>query len=161
MNFPPLHPNLSRLGCLIGTWRGKGKGIYPTIKTFEYVEEIQFWHIGKPFLFYAQKTWNLENGMPLHSEMGYIRAPSVDKVELILTQPTGLASVEEGTVSENNVISLVCTKLERSSTAKHPWVSKYNRVFEVKGSSIHYTLDMETENQPLQRHLEATLEKAV
>lgn len=76
------------------------QGHYPTISDFEYREEITFSHSGKPFLFYryfvfkfemilSQKTWNLKTGAPMHAEMGFIRAPSVDKAEIVLAQPTG------------------------------------------------------------------------
>jgi hypothetical protein len=154
-----LHNNLNKVEYLIGKWRGKGKGIYPTIKSFEYGEEIIFTHVGKPFIYYYQKTWNLETGAPMHSESGYIRFPSSDKAELILSQPTGIASVEEGEV-RNNSISLFCKKIQRSETSKHPWVIQYNRKFDLgSDGTLHYTMDMQTETQPLQRHLEATLIK--
>jgi len=50
-----LHQNLEKVRFLIGTWRGVGKGVYPTIKPFEYKEEISFSpaHVSKPFLVYS------------------------------------------------------------------------------------------------------------
>eukprot|EP01119_Soliformovum_irregulare_P003366 TRINITY_DN1380_c0_g1_i1.p1 TRINITY_DN1380_c0_g1~~TRINITY_DN1380_c0_g1_i1.p1 ORF type:complete len:174 (+),score=35.05 TRINITY_DN1380_c0_g1_i1:25-522(+) len=158
---PALHPNLQNVKHLLGTWKGKGRGVYPTIQAFDYGEEVRFWHSGRPFLFYSQKTWNLQNGNPLHAETGFLRVPSPTKLELVLAQPSGVSSIEEGTVSEDGVISLSCNsnKIVRSETAKHPWVEEYTRVFRMVDGKLEYVLNMGTENQPMQHHLQATLEK--
>jgi hypothetical protein len=39
------HPLVNPLSWLIGSWEGKdGKGIYPTIKSFEYKEQLEITH---------------------------------------------------------------------------------------------------------------------
>lgn len=55
----PLHKLLKPLEAFIGTWRGKGKGIYPTIKSFSYGEEATFAHWGKPVLSYRYAYENM------------------------------------------------------------------------------------------------------
>ena len=40
MTVPPLHSMCEPLASLLGTWRGKGSGHYPTIDGFEYFEEV-------------------------------------------------------------------------------------------------------------------------
>ena len=67
---PELHPNLEALAPLLGAWAGQGAGKYPTIEPFEYLEEVVFSHVGKPFLAYAQKTRAVSDGKPLHAETG-------------------------------------------------------------------------------------------
>ena len=47
-----LHPDLNPLAWLVGTWRGKGRGEYPTIEPFEFEQEVVFNHDGRPFLNY-------------------------------------------------------------------------------------------------------------
>lgn len=42
---PKLHGDLQPLAFLLGTWRGEGKGEYPTIVPFAYGEEVRFWHV--------------------------------------------------------------------------------------------------------------------
>ena len=44
----PMHPALKPVSGLIGTWRGAGRGEYPTIDSFEYTEEVTFAEAGKP-----------------------------------------------------------------------------------------------------------------
>lgn len=40
MSTPEPHPALTPLLPLVGTWRGTGRGDYPTIEPFAYVEEV-------------------------------------------------------------------------------------------------------------------------
>ena len=70
MSGPQLHPDVARLGFLVGSWIGEGAGVYPTIAPFTYGEEIRVSHIGKPFLAYTQRTWSIEDGRPLEVTAG-------------------------------------------------------------------------------------------
>lgn len=46
----PLHNAAKPLEWLIGKWKGQGKGIYPTIQDFDFLEELEFFHVGQPML---------------------------------------------------------------------------------------------------------------
>ena len=77
-----LHPGLSAVAGLIGTWRGEGAGEYPTIDSFTYTEEVTFTDVGKPFLHYVQRTWS-PAGAPMHTETGYLRLVDGSAVEFV------------------------------------------------------------------------------
>jgi hypothetical protein len=153
---PPLHPELEPLAGLLGTWRGEGAGEYPTISPFRYGEEVRFWHVGKPFLAYAQRTWSLEDDRPLHSETGYWRAKPGGTVEVVLAHPTGIVEVLEGRLDGGRV-ELASTTVATTGTAKE--VTALRRRFELDGDTLGYTVAMAAVGQPLQHHLAATLHR--
>ena len=94
-----LHADLGSLAGLVGTWRGGGRGEYPTIDTFAYEEETRFWHAGAAFLYYHLRSWSPKSGAHLHSELGFWRAGAGGRVDVTLAHPLGLTEVAEGTVS--------------------------------------------------------------
>jgi hypothetical protein len=152
---PALHPDVTPLAFLLGIWVGEGQGVYPTIETFGYGEEIRFWHVGKPWLGYAQRTWALDDGRPLHGELGYWRPQKGGQVELVLAHPNGLTEIDEGTVG-GTTIELTSTTVKRTSTAKE--VTALVRRYEAHGHLLTYTVSMAAVGQPLQPHLRAELE---
>jgi THAP4-like, heme-binding beta-barrel domain len=154
---PPLHPDLAPLGLLLGTWVGEGRGEYPTIEPFSYGEEIRLWHVGKPWLAYAQRTWNLDDGRGLHAETGYWRPRSERRVEVVMAQPSGLVEVLEGSI-DGTTIALNTTLVGRTSTAKE--VTAVTRRFEVQGDLLTYRMSMAAVGQPVQHHLAARLRRA-
>lgn len=158
-NIAP-HPDIAALAPLLGTWRGRGHGEYPTIESFDYVEEITFGHLGRPFLTYRQRTKACSDGRPLHAETGYLRSPSPGRVELILAHPTGITEICEGTITETVDgirLELNSTNIGLSESAKP--VTAIGRSFHVTGDTIEYTLRMAAVGESLQHHLAATLQR--
>jgi hypothetical protein len=155
-----LHPGIAHLGLLLGTWTGEGAGEYPTIESFGYREEVTFGHVGKPFLAYAQKTWALDDGRPLHAETGYLRAPSPGRAELVLAHPTGITEVLEGTLTVSGpvvAIDVDATGIGRTASAKD--VTALSRSFRITDDELTYTVRMGAVGQPLTHHLAATLHR--
>lgn len=152
-----LHPGIAVLAPLVGTWAGEGFGDYPTIRPFDYIEEVTFGHLGKPFLTYSQRTRS-PDGQPMHAETGYLRVPSDGRAELVLAQPSGITEIDEGTVSaspDGLVLELASTSVGMTSTAKE--VLSVVRSIRVDGDSLFYNLKMGAMGLELQHHLTATL----
>ncbi|KHO25117.1 peroxynitrite isomerase [Mycolicibacterium setense] len=156
--MPDLHPNLTVLAPLLGTWAGPGAGEYPTIESFEYLEEITFGHVGKPFLTYSQRTRARDDGRPLHAETGYLRVPEPGRIEWVLAHPTGITEIQEGTVhviGGRIELELAATTIGLTASAKN--VAALSRSVHIEGDQLNYELQMGAVGQPLQHHLSATL----
>lgn len=155
-----LHPDLEALSPLLGTWAGRGAGEYPTIQPFEYLEEVVFAHVGKPFFVYGQKTKAVADGRPLHAETGFLRVPQPGIVELVLAHPNGITEIEVGTYSvrgDDIEIEMSTSDVGLSPTAKE--VTALGRSFRMNGDELSYSLRMGAVGQPVQHHLGAVLRR--
>ena len=156
----PLHPAIAALAPLLGAWAGHGAGEYPTITPFDYLEEIIVGHTGKPFLTYRQNTTASADGRALHTETGYFRLPSPDRVELVLAHPTGITEIAEGPlrVAGNRMdMALNATAIGRTASAKD--VTALSRSIRVSGDELTYRVRLGAVGHPLQHHLAATLHR--
>ncbi len=149
-----LHPAVAPLAFLLGTWVGEGEGGYPTIESFAYTEQVTVSHVGKPFLAYAQRSWSVDDGRPLHAETGYWRCGPDGRVELVVAHPTGHAEVSTGTVA-GSCVSLASSAVAATASAKE--VTALRRQVDVDGEHLRYRLDMAAMGRELAPHLRATL----
>ncbi|HUF97328.1 MAG TPA: FABP family protein [Ilumatobacter sp.] len=153
-----LHPNVEILSPLLGAWEGRGSGEYPTIDGFDYLEWVAFTHVGKPFLTYSQRTVAADDGRPLHSETGYLRALEGNRVELVLAHPTGITELDEGsieTTADGLILTLGSTTIGLSGSAKT--VTAVERHIELDGDELRYRVAMAAVGQPMTHHLQAHL----
>lgn len=151
-----LHPDLRPISFLLGKWVGEGRGEYPTIAPFDFGEEVTFSHMGKTFLAYTQRSWSLEDGAPLHTEMGYWRCRPSDQVDIVVAHPTGHIELSEGSVEASSV-SLSSVRVERTQAAKD--VARIVRRLIVNGDELSYDLDMMAVGNELAPHLHGTLRR--
>jgi hypothetical protein len=151
-------PELAPLAAFVGTWRGEGRGTYPTIADFAYGEEIRLLSGGRPFLVYEQRTWALGDERPLHAEAGYWRPKPGGRIELLIAQATGMVEVDEGTIDDGRV--RVASRAV-ASAATGPVVTSVERELLVAGDEMRYELRMAAVGQPLLIHLVATLRRVV
>jgi len=157
---PDLHPDLAALAPLLGTWSGQGAGEYPTIPPFDYLEEVVFAHVGKPFLTYGQKTKAVADGKPLHAETGFLRVPQPGHVEMVLAHPSGITEIEVGTYSvSGDLIEMQMSTTAVGLTPSAKEVTALGRSFRIDGDELSYTVQMGAVGQPLQDHLSAVLHR--
>jgi hypothetical protein len=154
VDTPSLVPELAPLASLVGMWAGEGEGIYPTVESFRYEEQLTFGHIGKPFLVYTQRTRNLGTGLPAHAEAGYWRVPGPGRVELVLAHPSGVSEIAEGVIADGR-LELRSTNVGLTATAKV--VTALERTYELDGDRLRYELRMAAVGQPMQHHLAGEL----
>lgn len=146
--------SLDRLAFLVGTWRGEGRGEYPTIDDFTYAEEVTFGTVPtKPFVTYAQRTTGAD-GLPLHSEVGYVRSPADGLAEMVIAQPTGVTEIQTGAI-EGTSLRLTSMGVGLTPTAKD--VRTVHRHIVVTDDVLRYRLELAAVGQDLQFHLEAEL----
>lgn len=151
---PALHPDCEPLAFLLGTWRGEGEGEWPRGEPFRYGEEMVFEHVGDAFLMYAQRSWMLDDGAPLHFERGFLRPAGRGRVELVLAHPLGVAEVAEGTI-EGGTIDVASTNVATTTTGSPVTVLK--RHLEVHDDHLRYELHMAMHEVAVMRHLAAEL----
>jgi hypothetical protein len=156
-----LHPDLSALTFLLGTWEGEGRGIYPTVEDFTYWERVSFLvPPGKPFIAYRQETRRTgehpEAGVPLHTESGYLRPAGPDRAELVVAQPTGIVEVHHGAITGTSLAFAAAT-VATTDTAKE--VVSVERNLVVNGDDLEYELLLGAVGQAHQLHLEAVLRR--
>ena len=150
-----VHPAVQPIAFLLGTWHGTGNGDYPTIEPFTYEETVTFEHFGKPFIAYTQRTKGADGG-PLHTETGYIRMTEDDKLELVISQPSGITEIHTGT-RDNSRLEFTSVSVCLSPTAKQ--VDRVGRIIEVVGDIMTNELMMSAVGEPYQWHLGATLNR--
>ncbi|MEY5145295.1 MAG: hypothetical protein RL745_664 [Actinomycetota bacterium] len=105
------------ISWMLGAWRGHGKGGYPNVADFSFIQEITITTDGRPFLIYESRSWEMDDdgriGRPLAMESGFIRvvhtdarsskANTVHDVELIVSHPTGYGEVWVGTTTTTGI----------------------------------------------------------
>ena len=170
--LPEEHPAIAPLSFLLGRWEGYGKGDYPTIEAFDFIQEVTFTHNGKPFLIYNSRSWRKETdaddrvtkGQPLGMETGFWRPQPDGGVEVVLAHPTGITEIYLGRVTGTR-IDMATDAIARTGTAKPVTAGK--RLYGLIDSTarpgekdLAYAYDMAAMGQPLQPHLSATLKRA-
>src|SRR5690349_12196213 len=150
------------LRLLIGEWSGKGRGEFPTIEPFEYLETLIFAGDHRPFVHYEEKTKrrNTEQAdyIASHWESGFIRLLPGGDVELINTQGSGRLERLVGSL-EATETGLILS-LQSTAFLNDARMLESSRTITVEGNNLHYTQTMHTTAVPgPAHHVEANLHR--
>ena len=155
-----LHPDLNPLAWMVGTWRGKGRGEYPTIPAFEYAQEVVFNHDGRNFLNYFSRSWIIdaegEIVRPAASEVGFWRVKPNNVLEVVISHSTGITEGWVGTF-DGPKIQLVIDRGYSAPSAKI--VTAGVRLYGLVAGELFYAYDMAAEGLELQAHIWSSLER--
>ena len=156
------------LSWILGDWEGTGRGHYPDIEDFSFVQQAEFRNDGRPFISYFSRTWLLNEdgsvGKPLANESGFWRLPKPDVVELVLVHASGIAEtwagVNEVLQIDNARITSArarvgTTHVLRTATASD--VRGGERLYGLMDGHLLWTFDMAAEEHDMQNHLWARL----
>ncbi|WP_353940796.1 FABP family protein [Streptomyces sp. HUAS MG91] len=157
------HPLLAPVLGLLGTWRGRGRGGYPTLDAdFAYAQEVTFSHDGRPFLHYEARAWLVDADdaplRPAARESGWWRLRPDGRVEVLITQPTGIAEIMAGTV-DGTTVALATEGVALTPTAKKVEATTRRYTLTEPGT-LDFVHELAAVGQPLQHHLTARLHRA-
>ncbi|MBO1330212.1 FABP family protein [Streptomyces sp. VRA16 Mangrove soil] len=156
------HELLTPVLGLLGTWRGRGRGEYPTLDSdFTYAQEVTFSHDGRPFLKYEARAWLIDaEGAPLRPaarESGWWRVQPGGRVEALITQPTGIAEIAVGT-ADGTTVELATDGVGLTPTAKKV-AATLRRYTAADADTFDFVHELAAVGQPLQHHLAARLHR--
>ena len=143
--------------ALAATWRGTGRGEYPTIVDFAYTEELVITPVaGRPMAHWRSATRDAATGEPRHAESGFLRATD-EGVELVVAHGFGIVETTIGSF-DGTVLALRTTGLLGTPSAKR--VDEVERRYELEIDTMRYTVAMAAVGIPLTHHLRAELRRA-
>ncbi|WP_369218560.1 FABP family protein, partial [Streptomyces flavofungini] len=153
-------PLLTPVLGLLGTWRGTGRGEYPTLaEDFAYEQEVTFSHDGRPFLRYESRAWLVgPDGGPLRPsarESGWFRLQPDGRVEALITQPTGVAEIAAGHAADGTV-DLATHEVALTPTAKQVDATRRRYTLTEPGT-LTCAHDLAAVGVELRHHLSARL----
>jgi hypothetical protein len=154
-----------RLKPLVGRWKGRGSGDYPTIDAFEFEETLNFeLDTSYPMFHYEQRTLLLPEREPSHWESGFIRLMEDGTIEVSNSQDSGRVEVLGGRPeAAGDAAGGFEIVLDSLVLAHDPRLAQTRRVWTLRGDSLRYVTYMATHTTPqpeLLQHLEAALERS-
>ena len=149
------------LDLLEGTWKGEGRGQFPTVTSFDYRETLIFTRRDEKTLAYEQRTQKRYDGqsewLESHWENGFIRILENGELELMNIQ-IGRSEVLIGNIESFDAMFRI--HFVSKTITNDPRMISSARRFELEGDSLRYEMEMQTTkvNQSTQ-HLKIGLQR--
>ncbi|HEX6306343.1 MAG TPA: FABP family protein [Anaerolineales bacterium] len=157
---------LDRLAPLLGEWTGRGRGGFPTLEEFDYLETLRV-HRDQDatYLTYEQNTELIDaDGRSMrksHWEAGVIRPLEDGSIELACVHGSGRVEVLRGKfLAQESQPGRFFLRFESALIGNDARVRISSREWNLSGKHFTYMMKMATMNVgALTNHLEATLIK--
>ena len=131
---------------LKGTWRGEGRGGYPTVTSFDYRETLVFTRRDEKTLAYEQRAQKRYDGqteyLESHWENGFISILENDDLQLVNIQIGGRSEILDGTIESLDAIFRV--HFVSKTLSNDPRMVSSARTFELEGDTLRYEMEMQT-----------------
>lgn len=131
---------------LKGTWRGQGRGQFPTVTSFDYRETLVFTRRDEKTLAYEQRTQKHYDGgtgyLQSHWESGFISILENDELQLVNIQIGGRSEILVGTVE--SLDGMLRIHFVSKTLANDPRMVSSARTFELEGDTLRYEMEMQT-----------------
>lgn len=166
-----VHPEIAHLSWLLGTWKGIGRGQYPTAEPFMFEQILQFASDGRPFLEYRCVTWvvnaDAERLHPSHTEQGYWRGAPGNGVEVMISNPLGICEIWTGQVEvtglENARITGAKLLLAAHAVTGSPTAAKVHtaeRMYGLRDGRLLMAFDMGADDHATDSHVWISMERS-
>ena len=137
--------SLQLFTVLEGTWKGKGRGQFPTVTSFDYHETLTFTRRDEKTLAYEQRAQKHYDGqtewLESHWENGFIRILENGELELTSVQ-IGRTEVLAGSIE--SIDNLFRIHFVSKTIANDPRMISSARTFELDGDTLRYEMEMHT-----------------
>jgi hypothetical protein len=134
------------LGLLEGTWRGEGRGGYPTVTSFDYRETLVFTRRDEKTLAYEQRTQKHYDGgteyLQSHWESGFISILENNEMQLVNIQMGGRSEILVGSVESLDAMFRI--HFVSKTLSNDPRMISSARTFELEGDILRYEMEMQT-----------------
>ena len=156
-----LNPSLIGLAWLRGRWEGTGYRQWPGEEKQAFATQVVFADNGGDYLHYLAQSFVVdEEGRPVRAlmmETGFWRPLADGTVEVMMCSPDGFAEIWYGKLSPGRV-DLTTDAVVRAANAGVAYTAG-RRLYGTVEGKLMYSFDRATEDQPLQPHVWATLER--
>jgi len=155
-----------KLKMLNGHWIGSGEGMYPTLDSFYYRDEITFnVSENEPVIHFEQKTWIADERNIKHWETGFFSIIGNDQLKIYSCHNNGRVEILKGKIdhpNENNGLLSISFKSESVYNEENLKVmSGSERLYTIGKSILEYKVLMTTnEVKDMKIHLISKLRRS-
>ena len=141
---PPMQRSISEFSSLLGVWVGNGSGVFPTIKSFEFRDEIRFSRRGSEELIHYEQITFLKDDTPSHWESGFLKFNSNGFLEISNAQDSGRVEIlEENSFRKTDRGFRI--ELKSKALQNDPRLRETIRIFELVDNTLSYSIAMATQ----------------